>query len=58
MTLGIGIANARQVDVLDIDEAEWVACETEDAREKLMDSYWRDWSNNFIDGGSELIDEN
>ena len=57
VTLGIGIANARQEDVLDIDEDEWAACETEAAREKLMNDYWDDWSSNLIDGGSELVNE-
>ena len=55
VTLGIGFANASQKDVLDIDEAEWDACETDEDREELMNEYWKDWSNNYIDGGCELV---
>ena len=57
VTLGIGFANADQEDVIDIDEDEWSECKTDDQREELMNDYWRDWSNNYIDGSTEIIEE-
>ncbi len=55
-TLGIGIANSRQEDVLDIDDAEWDKCETDEEREELMNDYWQSWANDYIDGSCELIE--
>lgn len=54
VTLSIGIANASQEDYLDVDDDEWAECETDEQRDDLMHDYWRDWSNNYIDGGAEL----
>ena len=56
VTLGIGFASASQEDVIDINEDEWDACLNDDQREELMNDYWRDWSNNYIDGGTEIIE--
>jgi hypothetical protein len=56
VTLGIGYPTATHEDVLDIDLDEWEECETDEQREDLVNSYWRDWSNNYIDGGAELIE--
>ncbi len=56
VSLSIGLANAEQIDILDINEDEWNECETDKERNDLMDSYWQDWSNNYIDGGYELIE--
>lgn len=55
--LSIGIANASQNDVIDIDNDEWAACENDEQREKLKDSYWKDWAWNYIDGCANLVDE-
>ena len=57
VVLGIGIANSDQEDVIEIDQDEWDDCETDEQRSDLMESYWADWSNNYIDGYFELIDE-
>jgi len=57
VSIGIGFANANHEDIIEIDQTEWDDCETEDSRSDLMQSYWSDWSNNYIDGYFELIDE-
>ncbi len=56
VTLSIGIANARQEDVLEINDDEWNDCDTEEERQDLMDEYWKYWSNDYIDGGVELVE--
>ena len=56
VNLGIGFVGAVHEDVIEIDDDEWDACESDDEREQLMDNYWKDWSANYIDGGYELIE--
>ena len=56
VTLSIGIANARQEDVLEINDDEWNDCDTEEERQDLMDEYWKYWSNDYIDRGVELVE--
>ena len=56
VTLSIGFAGAKHEDIIEIDDEEWDACNTDDEREDLINDYWRDWSNNYIDGGAELIE--
>ena len=56
VSLSIGIANAGQEDVLEIDQDEWDECETDEDRDSLKDSYWWDWANGFIDGGCWIDD--
>ena len=56
VTLSIGFSGAKHSDILDIDDVEWSACETEVQRDDLMAEYWTDWSNNYIDGGYWLIE--
>ena len=55
VSLGIGIANARQTDEFEIDEDEWNACETEEDREKLIDEYAQQWAWNYIDLAAEIV---
>jgi len=57
VSLGIGFANARQTDVLDIDSDEWSDCETEAEREELIDEYAKEWAWNYIDIGASLAEE-
>ena len=56
VTLSIGYPAASREDVLEVDDDEWNDCETNEQREELMNQYWTTWSNDYIDGGSELID--
>jgi len=56
VTLGIGFAGANQEDVIEIDDDDYTSCETEAQKEDLLNEYWRDWSNNYIDGGIQIID--
>jgi len=57
VTLGIGFANIRQEDEIEVDDEELDKCETEQEKLDLLEEYWKDWSNNYIDGGFELIDD-
>ncbi len=56
VTLGIGISNAYQEDIIDIDDTEWEECETDEEREDLLNVYWTHWSNEYIDGGIEVVE--
>ncbi len=55
VTLSIGFVGAEHESILDIDDDEWAACETAMQRKDLMQEYWQDWANNYIDGGCELV---
>ena len=57
VSLSIGWANSKQEEIIDICETEWSECETDEEREKLIEGYWTDWSNNYIDGGAYIVDE-
>ena len=56
VTLSIGYSGATHEDVLEIEDDEWVSCETDEEREKLIDDYWGDWANNYIDGSAVIVD--
>ena len=56
VTLGVGISNAYQYDILDIDEDSWNACTTDEEREKLLEEYAEEWAGNYIDLGYTLIE--
>lgn len=56
VSLGIGFANARQTEEIEIDEEEWNDCESEEDREKLIDQYAQDWALNYIDLGAEVVE--
>ena len=56
VSLRIGLANASQDDVIDIDESEWEECKTEEQKEELIHKYWLQWAWNYIDGGASLIE--
>ncbi len=57
MILGIGFPNAKQEEVIDVDDDDYNACKTQEEREDLLHGYWMDWSNNYIDGGWVIEDE-
>ena len=56
VSLNIGFINATQEDILDIDDQEWAECETEEDREKLIDSYATEWAWNYIEIGAHIVD--
>ena len=58
VSLGIGFANAYQTDVLDVDDDDLANCKTDDDREDLLQSYWQDWANNYIDGAITEVKDN
>ena len=51
MMLGIGYSNANQEEIIDVDDDDYNACETQEDKDNLLHEYWVDWSNNYIDGG-------
>jgi hypothetical protein len=55
VSLSIGYPGATREDVLEVDDTEWGECKTSQEQEELLESYWQEWSNNYIDGGFELI---
>ena len=55
VTLSIGFVGAKHEDEIEIDDTEYAECETDKQRDDLLHEYWRDWSNNYIDGGIEVI---
>lgn len=57
VSLDIGFAGANREETLEISDEEWNDCGTSQEQEELMEDYWKEWSNNYIDGGVELIDE-
>jgi hypothetical protein len=56
VSVGLGFANARQCDDIEIDDEEWNACETEADRQKLIDQYAMDWAWNYIDLAAEVVE--
>ena len=57
VTLNIGRSNSEQTEIIDICDEEWSDCKTVDEKDKLIHGYWRDWSNEYIDGGAWIVDE-
>lgn len=49
VTLGIGVSNAGQEDILEFEDEDVPTDEVEFA--KWLDETWQDWAWNFIDGG-------
>ena len=56
-TLSIGYSNASHEEDVDIDDDDFLACETQEQKDRLLEEYWNDWSNNYIDGGFEVIEK-
>ena len=57
VTLGIGLSGCYQTAILEIDDDDIAACETDDEREELFSEYAMQWANNYIDIGYEIKDE-
>ena len=55
VTLGIGVHNANQEDIIEVDDHEIEQCETDAERDDLFEDYWKSWMENYLDGGYELI---
>jgi len=56
VTLSIGYPTASHEDILDIDDVEYAECETDEQRQNLLNEYWQDWSNNYIDGSVNVVE--
>jgi len=57
VSLGIGFSNANQKGEIEIDEDEWNECKSEEDREKLINLYAQDWAWEYIDIGTEVIED-
>jgi hypothetical protein len=59
-TLGIGYARAEHEEEMTIDDMGYTDEEwnnlTEDQREDELLENWKDWSNNYIDGGWRIVE--
>lgn len=56
VTLSIGFATANREDEIEIDDDELAECENEEQKQELLDQYWTDWANNYIEGSINIID--
>ncbi len=56
VTLGIGLHNAEQEDILEIPDEELEGL-TEAEIDNLCDQYLREWMNNYIDAWYEVVKE-
>jgi hypothetical protein len=52
-TLSIGIANARQADEMEIERPPGL---DDEQFETFMEAEYRQWRDNFLDGGWEVLD--
>ena len=57
VSLGIGFANTRQEDVIEIDDGEWEDCKTQEERDRLIDAYATEWAWEYIDIGAQIVEE-
>jgi len=55
VTLSIGYPTAKCEDIIEVDDDEYNACETEDEKQDLLNENWQEWASNYIDGCSEVI---
>lgn len=55
VTLSIGFPGATRTDIIDVPDDEYNKCETAKEKEELLDTYYQDWANDYIDGGFEII---
>jgi len=51
VNLSIGYPTATREDIIEIDDTEYEECETDDEKENLIQEYWNEWAQNYIDGG-------
>ena len=54
--LSIGYVVGNHEDVIEVDDDDYNACETDDQRDKLLGEYWQDWANNYIEGGFKIVE--
>ena len=51
VSLRIGFVGAVHRAVIEVNDEELAACKTEEEKENLLQEYWQDWANSYIDGG-------
>ena len=57
VTLETGFHQGNREDIIDIDPDEWAACITGHERQALINDYWQEWANNYINGVAEIIED-
>jgi hypothetical protein len=55
VTLSIGYPSATRRDEIEVDNDEYNDCETDEQRDNLLFEYWKEWSNDFIEGDWKVI---
>lgn len=54
--LTIGYSGADQDGLVEIDDDEWEACQSDDEREALLSQYLMEWAGNYIEVWGEIIE--
>ena len=54
--LSIGFPSATRSDIIDVDDDEWNDCGTQEEKEDLIHEYWKEWADNYIECGHEIIE--
>ena len=62
LTVGVGYVNAIRKDTMTVEEMgytyeDWEKLDNNE-KEEILQKCWKDWSNNFIDGGWNLLAKN
>lgn len=55
--LSIGYSNASRQGIIEIDEEDVASCKTQEEINQLIFEYSQDWANNYIEIGTEIIEE-
>ena len=55
VSLSIGYPTATHEDVIEVDKYKWEEWKSEYERRCLIEEALREWTENFINGGYELI---
>jgi hypothetical protein len=56
VSLGIGFANAKHIDYLEVDE-EFYNTLSDDEKEEYLNTMCNDWSDDYIDIGYSIVEE-
>jgi len=54
--LSIGFPTACLTDVLEVDQYDYDACETEEQKQELIDEYVNEWTWNYIEISQEILE--
>jgi len=57
VSLDIGFPSAIKEDIIEVDNDDLNACETDDEKDELLLEHWTEWAWNYINSGYELIED-